>query len=213
MRVRAVVPVKGLDAAKQRLAGVLGPALRRDLMLAMLEDVLTALAASAVDGILIATSDPRAAALAERFGADVSDEDAEAGHSEAVAAAARRLARADTALLTVPADIPLLRADDIARLVAACGPESFAIVAARDGRGSNAVLCAPADAVPLRFGGASFAPHLAAARARGLVPVVLDLPRIALDIDEPADLAAFLAVPSRTRARALLEECGVEARS
>jgi 2-phospho-L-lactate guanylyltransferase (CobY/MobA/RfbA family) len=34
---------------------------------------------------------------------------------------------------------------------------------------------------------------------------VLKLPRIALDIDTPDDLALFLATPSHTRARALLE--------
>ena len=66
------------------------------------------------------------------------------------------------------------------------------------------MLCAPADLVPLRFGGASFPPHLAAARARGIDPCVLDLPRIALDLDEPADLAAFLAAEAPCRARKLL---------
>ena len=140
-----------------------------------------------------------------RHGAAVSREDAALGHSEAVAAVARRLAGDGAAMLTLPADIPLVRPADIARLLAACGEgPAFAIVPAHDGLGSNAVLCAPADLVPLRFGGASFAPHLAAARARGLDPLILDLPRIALDLDEAADLAAFLAVPSRTRARALL---------
>jgi len=206
MKIWAVIPVKELGAAKQRLAGTLAPALRRELALAMLEDVLDCVAAvPQLAGIIVATVDPEAAALAARHGAAVSREDAALGHSEAVAAVARRLAGDGAAMLTLPADIPLVRPADIARLLAACGEgPAFAIVPAHDGLGSNAVLCAPADLVPLRFGGASFAPHLAAARARGLDPLILDLPRIALDLDEAADLAAFLAVPSRTRARALL---------
>jgi 2-phospho-L-lactate guanylyltransferase len=206
MKVWAVVPVKELGAAKQRLAGALDPALRRALALAMLEDVLAALAVvPQLAGIVVATADPQAAALAARHGATVSREDAALGHSEAVAAVARRLARDGAAMLTLPADIPLVRPADIARLLAPCSEApGFAIAPAHDGLGSNAVLCAPADLVPLRFGGASFAPHVAAARARGLNPLILDLPRIALDLDEAADLAAFLAIPSRTRARALL---------
>jgi len=35
--------------------------------------------------------------------------------------------------------------------------------------------------------------------------VVVHLPRIALDIDTPDDVAKFLTTPSSTRARALLE--------
>jgi len=41
--VHAVVPVKDLRNAKQRLAGVLGPPARTALFRAMLEDVLEAL--------------------------------------------------------------------------------------------------------------------------------------------------------------------------
>jgi 2-phospho-L-lactate guanylyltransferase len=204
MTLYAVVPVKEIGAAKQRLAGTLDAKLRRALALAMLEDVLDCLAAvPQLSGIIVATVDPEAAALAARYGATVSREDAALGHSEAVAAVARRLACDGAAMLTLPADIPLVQTADVARLVDSRAV-GFAIVPARDGQGSNAVLCAPAGLVPLRFGGASFLPHLAAARARGINPLILDLPRIALDIDDAGDLAAFLAFPSRTRARALL---------
>ena len=210
-KVWAVVPVKELAAAKQRLAGRLEPTLRRALALAMLEDVLAALIkAPAIEGIAVLSVDPDVAALAARFGAALWHEDSRAGHSEAVAAAARRLAGQSRAMLTLPADLPLLAADDVGRLVAAAmAPPAFVIVPARDGRGSNAVLCDPADLVPLRFGGDSFAGHLAAARARGLAPVVLALPHVALDIDEPADLDCFLAQPSDTRSHAVLQRSGV----
>ena len=211
----AVVPVKALEVAKQRLAGTLGAAVRQDLALAMLEDVLECLAAvPQLAGIVVATVDARAASLAARYGAALSREDAADGHSEAVAAVARRLAREGAAMLALPGDIPLVRPADIAQLIAACdAAPGFAIVPARDGLGSNAALCAPAATVPLRFGGASFAPHVAAARARGIVPAILAVPRIALDIDDADDLAGFLAVPSRTRTRALLERCGVSHRA
>src|SRR5207244_840858 len=155
---------------------------------------------------LVVTADAAARRLADRYGAEVTSAAAGAGHSAAVAAAAQRLAAQRLAMLALPADIPLVEPADVRQLVAAhrdAGDE-FAIVPAHDQRGSNAVLCAPADAVPLRFGDDSFFPHLAAARARGLAPKVLRLPRIALDIDTPDDLAQLRDACSRTRSGALL---------
>jgi 2-phospho-L-lactate/phosphoenolpyruvate guanylyltransferase len=100
----------------------------------------------------------------------------------------------------------LVTPQDIELILATRRPmPSFTIVPARDELGSNAILCAPADAVPLRFGENSFFPHLAAARAHGIEPYILPLPRLGLDIDGPQDLTAFLEIPSRTRARAVLE--------
>jgi len=207
MSVHAVVPVKAFAAAKQRLAEFLSPSQRQALALAMLEDVLAALAACDLASVIVVTADPAAACLAGAFGARVWRDGAEDGHTGAVAAAAARLARQGAGMLTVPADIPLVRPEDIAALLAA-GP--FAIAPSRDERGSNAVLVTPADRVPLRFGEDSFRPHLAAARARGLEPRILHRPRLALDLDRPADVAAFLEIPSRTRTRALLAKACLE---
>jgi 2-phospho-L-lactate guanylyltransferase len=110
-------------------------------------------------------------------------------------------------MLAVPGDIPLVTAHEIAQLLAAHRPApSFTIAPSHDEMGSNAVLMSPADAVPVRFGDDSFFPHLAAAKARGLAPTVLHLPGIALDIDNPADLAHFARLGSRTRAGLWLAE-------
>lgn len=207
--IYAVVPVKERAAAKQRLAGVLSSAQRRALALAMCEDVLTTLAAvGELAGTVVVTVDPDAAALGERYGAQVWQDGARDGHTGAVAAAAQRLARERLDMLALPGDIPLVAPEDVRRVIAS--EARFTIVPARDDLGSNAVLCSPPDAVPLRFGDNSFFPHLAAAQARGITPNVLRLPRIALDIDTPEDLALLLATPSRTRARALLDEWRIE---
>jgi 2-phospho-L-lactate/phosphoenolpyruvate guanylyltransferase len=173
----------------------------------MAEDVLQALAAApGLAGILVVTADPAAAAIAVRCGARVTTEGARAGHTAAVAAAARRLKAEGLGMLALPGDIPLLAPDDIAQLLETRRrPPAFTIVPARDEMGSNAVLCSPADAVPLRFGAESFFPHLHAARARSIEPRVLRLAGIALDIDTPEDLALFRTTPSRTRARMLLD--------
>jgi len=199
----AVVPVKDTAAAKQRLASAIPPALRQQLMLAMLEDVLAALAeAPGLAGRLLVTTDPAAQDLASHYGFDCLTDGAADGHTGAVMAAARHLAAAGAqGMLTVPGDIPLVTAAEIAQLVAAHRPaRSFTIAPSHDELGSNAVLVSPPDAVPLRFGDNSFFPHLAAAEARGISPTVLNLPGIALDIDNPDDLRHFARLGSRTRA-------------
>lgn len=208
----AAVPVKKTVNAKQRLAGLLAPERRSGLALAMLEDVLGALTAvSSLAGIVVVTVDPAASRLAMRFGARIVTENAQDGHTGAVAGAARLLAREGRAgMMTVPGDVPLITPEDVESLLAAheCAP-SVTIVPAHDLRGSNAVLCSPPDAMPLRFGEDSFLPHLQAAERRGIRPRIVRLPRIALDIDRPEDLAAFLRLPSHTRTRAFLRDAGL----
>jgi 2-phospho-L-lactate guanylyltransferase len=215
-KICAVVPVKETRDAKQRLAGVLSGAQRQQLALAMFEDVLAVLVSvRELAGILVVTIDPAATAIAVRHGARVSDDGARDGHTGAVAAAARQLAAEGRDMLQLPGDVPLVEAHDIGQLIAVhcsvlgSGP-AFTIVPARDERGSNAVLCSPPDAVPLRFGENSFFPHLAAAKASGIEPKVVQLPRIALDIDTAEDLALLLAAPARTRARLLLDQWRVD---
>jgi 2-phospho-L-lactate guanylyltransferase len=207
MDVWAVVPVKELDQAKERLAVVLDPERRRALMLAMLEDVLAALAATpSLGGLAAVTVDAEAQRLAARYGARIFEIGARDGHSGAVTAAAKLLsAERRSGMLTVPGDIPLVSVAEISQLLEMhAAPPAFTIVPSRDERGSNAIICSPPDAVPLRFGEDSFFPHLSAAKACGIDPTVLRLPGIALDVDTPEDLAAFARLPSPTRARAVL---------
>ncbi len=205
----AVVPVKDTADAKQRLGEAVAPARRRDLALAMLEDVLTALATSpGLGGLIVVSVDEAAAALAGRYRARVVTDGARDGQTGAVGEAAQRLAReGKRAMLTIPGDVPLVAPDEIAQIIAAHDrAPDFVIVPAHDERGSNAILCSPPDAVPLKFGNDSFLPHLEAARQAGLEPKVLRLPGLGLDIDNPADLAAFMKIPSKTHARAYLEQ-------
>src|SRR5688572_29183753 len=113
-----VVPVKDTSAAKQRLAPILPPSLRQALALAMLEDVLAALAAvPEFAGRLLVTTDPAAKRLAASYGAQCIEDGAGDGHTGAVTAAARRLAREGCrSMLTLPGDIPLVTAAEIASL-------------------------------------------------------------------------------------------------
>jgi 2-phospho-L-lactate guanylyltransferase len=215
--VWAVVPVKELTDAKQRLSSRLSLEERRALATIMLEDVLDAVSAvEALAGILVVTIDPVAASLASRYGARVATEGAREGHTGAVSAAGRLLVREGRAgMMTLPGDIPLISSTEIAATLAAHRPApAFTIVPAHDELGSNTIILSPPDAVPLRFGENSFYPHLEAARARGIEPLIVRQPGIGMDIDHPVDLVAFLkmAPPVRTRTLAFLEQSGIACR-
>jgi 2-phospho-L-lactate guanylyltransferase len=215
--VWAVVPVKEFEGAKQRLSSCLSGEERRALATFMLEDVLEAVSAvRKLAGVLVVTVDSVATSLAARYGARIVLEGAREGHTGAVAAAQRLLAHEGRpSMMTMPGDIPrLTSAEIVATLAAHRAAPAFTIVPAHDDLGSNAVLCSPPDAVRLRFGEDSFYPHLDAARSRGIDPLVVRQPGIGMDIDNPADLLAFLRMspPAPTRTLAFLEQSGVAKR-
>ncbi len=215
----AVIPVKELQGAKQRLAAFLTPEERHRLAVIMMEEVLAALAgATRLAGIALVTLDPHATAIARRHGWRVITEGARTGHTGSVDAGSAILAADGAAgILTLPIDIPAATAAEIDATLAAhaavtpastpASTPAFTIVPAHDEQGSNTIIVSPPRAIPLRFGDNSYHPHLAAARAAGLEPTIIRQPGIAMDIDHPADLATFLRLPQAhgTRTHALLE--------
>ena len=208
----ALVPVKNLQHAKQRLAGVLDGEERRGLFRAMLEDVLSTLSqCEALAGTVLVTRDREARGLAARYGARVLEEEHNRGHTAASSFGARALAREGASgMLQLPADIPLITPQDIdALLQVHAGAPAVTLAPSRDEQGSNAVACSPPDVLPLRFGDDSFFPHLHRARALGIEPGVVHRAGLALDVDTPEDLLAFLAAPSATRAYDYLKASGI----
>jgi 2-phospho-L-lactate guanylyltransferase len=198
----AAVPVKDLVNAKQRLVPALGAVERAALAAAMLEDVLGALAAAKLDRVWVVTREAPVIALARAHGAEALTEDANRGHTAAVARAQAEATRVGAQVfLTIPGDVPCVTADEVGRLARAATPGAPAFAPSRSGLGTNGVALAPPDAMPLTFGEPSFDNHLAAARARGLEPRVLSLPGLGLDVDAPDDLDALVAAGGTASAR------------
>lgn len=217
MKPWAILPVKEMAGAKQRLAPLLSPEERTTLMQVMLRDVLAALlAAQGLAGIAVVTLDPWAQELAQKYGARIITEGAREGHTGAVTAAASVLqAEGVAAILTLPGDIPALKTPEIEDLIAAASASpAFIIAPAHDEQGSNSILMSPPDAVKLRFGEDSYFPHLAAARAAGIAPQILRLSGIAMDLDHPADIARFARIPESrgTQTLAWLMQNGILSR-
>ena len=102
--------------------------------------------------------------------------------------AAHRLGAAS--LLIVSSDLPLVSAGALREVVgAAAGTGPSVVAAAATGRGgTNALFMRPPGVVGTFFGDDSLARFEHDARARGVDFRVVELPELALDLDEPSDL-------------------------
>ena len=204
-----LVPVKNLSSAKQRLAGILDQPSRTALAQAMLYDVLTTL--DRWDNrpqVAVVTSDPFATNLATEYRFEVMPDSDNPGETGAIEMATRIcVERGVKSTLVIPADIPLIEAWELEEILKKAPAEGSVLVPAGDGRGTNAAFRCPANLFPLRFGNDSFKPHHAAAEASGKPCVVLNLPGIAVDVDNPPDLEELLASPGETRAQRFAREC------
>lgn len=203
-----LIPVKKLAGAKQRLAAVLDQATRTELAQTMLLDVLETLAAwTSRPEVGVVTSDSFAVDLSRRFGFDVIPDDANRGETDAIEMATKVCeSRGVENTLVIPGDIPLIQAWELQKILEATPAEGSVLVPASDGRGTNAAWRRPAGLFPLRFGNDSFKPHLAAARATRKPCVVLSLPGIALDVDNPSDLRQLAEAPGETRSQRMARQ-------
>ncbi|MGO9957068.1 MAG: 2-phospho-L-lactate guanylyltransferase [Solirubrobacteraceae bacterium] len=201
MTTIAILPIKTVDDAKQRLREALDPTPRRALVEAMFSDVLVALRRSKlVDQVLVVSSDHGAQRIAGGYGAMVLEED-DHGHSHA---AARGVAYAIEELgaeraLMVPGDCPLLDPTELDDLIATTvGSPSVLIVPDRHGTGTNAMLLTPPDALEPSFGPGSHDRHTRNATAAGIEARSIVVPSLGLDVDTPEDLAAVEATLEQT---------------
>ncbi|HZP22234.1 MAG TPA: 2-phospho-L-lactate guanylyltransferase [Terriglobales bacterium] len=214
MKPILLIPFKSLATAKQRLADVLDARQRSQLAEAMLRDVMHA-AAGVTDRIDVAlvTGDPRAQALAREHGFLIIPDDSNESETAAIEMATAWCERRgyDTTIV-VPADIPLITAAELRRVLDEAPAEGALIVPAYDRRGSNCILRRPASIIPLRFGNDSFLPHCEAMRRTGKPLIILELPGIGLDVDNPHELELLVAREGETHAQHLLRSRGVGGR-
>jgi len=149
MTVWAVVPVKTPHAAKTRLASVLSPRERATLARRLLADTL---ACHALAGTIVVGGDRALRAAATQSGAWACPEPLGGGRdplNAAVAHGCRRATERDaTAALILPADLPLLTPDVIARFLREAGGASVAIAPDAAGAGTNALLLRPPPSSP-----------------------------------------------------------------
>jgi 2-phospho-L-lactate/phosphoenolpyruvate guanylyltransferase len=193
LRTAAVLPVKHLDAAKQRLAASLTPGTRRVVMESMVTDVLVALRRSKeIDQVLVVTGENSIEALAHGYDADVIPDPEDRSHSDAARRGVREaMARGVKRVLLVPGDCPALDPKEVDALLDRHRSAGVVVVPDRHGSGTNALLLQPPDAIHPAFGAGSKERHVTAATVAGHPVVVDEVPSLAMDVDTAEDLDAL----------------------
>ena len=195
MRTLAVVPIKTLSAAKQRLSGALATGARQSLAQAMFSDVLASLRRSErIEAIAVVTADVVATAVAHGERVTVLPDDRQSGQSDAALIGIRyAVAAGYERVLLVPGDTPLIDAVEVDELLDRCHTDGIAVgvVPDRHGTGTNALVLVPPDCFEPSFGEGSFNRHMNHAKGAGLVHRAEGVPSLAHDVDTPEDLAAL----------------------
>jgi 2-phospho-L-lactate/phosphoenolpyruvate guanylyltransferase len=184
----AVVPVKGLNEAKTRLASILSPDERAMLVGDMLSHVLgTLLSSRDIDAVAVVS--PHPAELHLPFGVEPILQERD-GLNNALEEGRRwAIEHNAEALLVLFADLPLLSTNDISRMMA-LGKEDNTVVLAPDRpeSGTNAMLAHPVTLARFAFGPGSFNAHRMAAIHAGANLEIYRSPGTSLDIDTLDDL-------------------------
>jgi 2-phospho-L-lactate guanylyltransferase len=198
--------MKELAEAKMRLADVLDAGERAELALAMLTDVVRACIDSEQFAIVaVISGDSEVHWHARELGAKpLAEPKTLTGLNEGLTFGQRYLGRrmAASELVILPADVPLVTADDVRAVVDALGEGGERVVMVRAGdNGTNALAMRPVEAIPMRFGRDSADAHASAAREAGVELAELEIERLRFDVDAAADVEAMasMAVGAATR--------------
>ena len=188
MTVTIVIPVKPLDEAKSRLASVLGPEPRRELVTDMLKNVLAAAKQSKSQKILVVTRDPMVGAMVSTAGAEWTPDPATTLNGSLQKVFRTCWANGETPLY-LPADLPRLRASEIDGILGGWdAQERIVLSPCHKEQGTNALLVPATCGFEPQLGDGSFPRHLQRASSSGIVTEVYRAPGLAFDIDTPEDL-------------------------
>jgi 2-phospho-L-lactate guanylyltransferase len=210
-----LIPVKDSATAKTRLAGLLSREERVRLAWAMFEDVSRAVSATTrPDLVVLVSSFERAIEYARSLGWEVLVERSQQSESASVDWASRVLAeRGFDTVMRLPADLPLIQARDVDELISIeLRAPAAVLVPSREGTGTNAIIRMPPDLFPSRFGPNSLRLHKREAARVGVVCLVVNNERIALDIDEPSDLKLLLQLGVSTKTYSTVKSLAIEER-
>jgi 2-phospho-L-lactate guanylyltransferase len=195
-----VIPVRTLEGGKSRLGAVLDPEERYELVAMLLREITaTALATPGVEEVLVVSPDPEVLEIAVEAGATAVRQTSRGLNPALVEA---RAAATAGRLLVVPGDLSAVTSDDLAAMLAAgdsAGSPSVVLAPDRHGRGTNALLLDPPDAIEPAFGGGSREGHAWLARSAGIAYVeITGRPGLEHDLDMPEDLLLAEALRDET---------------
>ena len=194
MSVWVLVPVKPLNRAKSRLSAVLAPEQRAALAEKTLRRTLSVVGSlPQAMGTLVISRDSHALAIAREMGSHTVQESGTPELNKALMRATRVLAswRADSVLI-LPADIPLVNAEDLTKIVR-LGQAKNSVVIASDHQqdGTNVLFVRPPGMFSYAYGDNSFDTHRRLARLAQANLHIYESERLKLDLDTPEDLELY----------------------
>jgi 2-phospho-L-lactate guanylyltransferase len=191
MTLWAIVPVKPLRRGKSRLSGVLSLEARTALNHYLLSNTLETLASvPEIEHSLVVSRDPEVLTIAREYGARTVQEQGSPHLNVALTRATMvAINHSVQGVLIVPADLPLLTADDIRAVVKrASDPPVVVITPDRHHQGTNVLLISPPGLIKYEYGPGSFLLHCTQAQKAGARLEICERISVALDIDLPEDL-------------------------
>jgi len=190
--VYTVVPVKDLRGTKSRLAPVLDPAARAGLTLYMMGRVVSRVLEAGVDAVAVVSPDPIVLDEARKRGATPLVQESRGLNPALEEGRTWATKNGASALLVLPADLPLIEAEDVRAVLAEAAGGAPVIISPDGARtGTNALLLRPPDALPFLFGPDSFEAHLRAAYDRDAGVRVCENQHLSFDLDTAGDLAKY----------------------
>ena len=213
MTVAIVVPVKSPRKAKHRLSPLLSEIERFQLAGAMARDVFRTLAGLEEYPRLVVSDDADILAEAVQNRLETLQDRIGQGQSAAVQQGFAAIwGQGYTSGLTIPGDVPAVTANEL-REFAEYRPEiEVLLVSDRERVGTNGLRLVPPHAITLRFGEDSFNLHRAEASRVNRSFAVHDVVGLQCDLDQPADVAAFLRLERETETLNLLRQLKVPER-
>ena len=194
MATRIIVPHRGLEAAKTRLAPSLDPEERVMLASQLLQRVLKVSRQVSNDVEVISPSRPLAE-IVEAAGARLAVQRGMGLNEGLDQARSQALLDGIDTLIVLHGDLPNLTTTDIETLVGALpsdGGAGVAIAPDRAGTGTNALALRPPGVIAFRFGRGSFAAHAAEVERAAVPCVAVNRAGLAFDLDTPEDLRRWL---------------------
>jgi 2-phospho-L-lactate/phosphoenolpyruvate guanylyltransferase len=180
-----LIAIKERARCKTRLAQVLPPGARIELVRSMLTAVLAAAGeAQTVHQIMVIS--PERDLVPAHF--PVLADTGESLNSALLQAHTLLREFGCAEVVVLPADLPKITAGEIDALVRAGRTGGFAIAPDAAGAGTNALCLATTLPFRFQFGPDSHRLHLQEAHRMGLSPQVIRLPGLEFDLDSPADL-------------------------
>lgn len=188
----ALVPIKGFDRAKSRLAEVLPPAERARLARELYEHVIHVLRSSpSIDAVATVSDSAEAREHARRLESlALADAEGSRGLADVVDAAVAALeSRGASSVMIVMGDLPDLSVEDVARVSRELEKSDVVLGPDLRRRGTNVVAVKPATALPSCLGHEdSLRRHQDEARRLGLTVRIEPSHGIGFDVDQPDDL-------------------------